>query len=609
MRKFIKLYGYFCILLSVLLFFSCSKSPELYLSEIEALAENDVFEMLEKTKSKPWNGEDFVDGVQGGTWYDSITSDPKTFNQLIANRDGSSYAIVGFTTDYLIGYNPLTREWEANIANYKILQNEDGSMIVRFTMRDDAYWTYQNSDKKIPVTSDDFVFWYNEIEGDDESGLSSYATQFMEMPDGSLKHVDVVALDDKNFEFRFPTTIADPLLRTNRRICPSFIYRPAKEKGGMDGVKKLFGINCDPKTIPSCGRFYITEYIPSRRLVYTRNPYYWDKDKNGISIPYYDQMIVQIVGDQNTNYLLFKQGLTESYSLNASQLSEVVDGQGSDYTVFRSEGSMGAAFWTFNQNPKNKESPFYEWFCKKEFRQAMSCLLNRERIINQTYRGLASSTEFFFPPTNPFYNKDITLKYLFNPKKAEKLLTAAGFIKKDGIFYDWENRRVEFDLSITPGTATVSDIAQIISDEAEKIGIKINIRQVDFQKMVEDITSEFNWQSLIIGLGINNFPTQGSNTWPSYGDMHIWYPKQPSPATEWEARIDELYKKGSCTIERAEAEKIWDEYQSIILEQCPIIYLCRPKAFVAIRNKWDFSNFYYDNINGAEATHIFIRAE
>jgi peptide/nickel transport system substrate-binding protein len=113
----------------------------------------------------------------------------------------------------------------------------------------------------------------------------------------------------------------------------------------------------------------------------------------------------------------------------------------------------------------------------------------------------------------------------------------------------------------------------------------------------------------MIGLGNNLFPTQGSNVWPSNGNLHLWHPLQEKPFTEWEARIDHLYNEGSYTIDREKAKAYWDEYQNLILEQCPIIYLMRSRSFWALQNRWDFSNVYFDNMNSAEISHIYLRNE
>ena len=86
----------------------------------------------------------------------------------------------------------------------------------------------------------------------------------------------------------------------------------------------------------------------------------------------------------------------------------------------------------------------------------------------------------------------------------------------------------------------------------------------------------------------------------------MWYPLQKEPATEWEARIDYLYNEGSFTIDTEKAQKIWDEYQRIMLEQCPVIYLISPRTFFAIRNKWNQTNFYFDSLHGSMTERIWL---
>jgi peptide/nickel transport system substrate-binding protein len=305
---------------------------------------------------------------------------------------------------------------------------------------------------------------------------------------------------------------------------------------------------------------------------------------------------------------VFKEGRLEGYSSRPEDLNELIEKQNTGYTVFNAEGSIGALMWSFNQNPLAKDTPQYEWFTRKEFRQAMSCLLNRDRIIAQVYRGLAEPKLDFFPAINPYYNPDITLQYLYDTRRAVELLGSIG-IKQDrqGIMRDGKGRQIEYDLSISSDVTVIADMASIIRDEMEKVGIKVNIRTTDFQKLVEQLSFSYDWQSVIIGLGVAAFPSQGSNVWPSTGNLHLWHPLQEKPATEWEARIDYLYNEGKYTINREKAWEIWNEYQRILLEQCPVIYLLRQRSFYALRNRWDFTNFYYDNLNGAETRQVFLK--
>jgi peptide/nickel transport system substrate-binding protein len=357
------------------------------------------------------------------------------------------------------------------------------------------------------------------------------------------------------------------------------------------------------------GKWFLTEYTAGQRLVFRRNADYWDKDEAGVSIPYYEEEIVRIIPDENTQLLLFKEGETESYGLRPEDLDELINKDNPDYTVFNAEGSLGAAFWTFNQNSKFAGTPKYRWFTQREFRQAMSCLLNRDRIITQVYRGLAEPKLDFFPEPSPFYNPAITNQYTYDPARALRLLEPAGFKQdKSGILRDRDGNRVEFDLTIRSESTINTDIASIIMAELSEVGIKVNIRTIDFQKMVEQIFSTFEWDSMLMALsGSNIFPSQGSNVWPSSGNLHMWYPQQERPATDWEARIDYLYNEGSYTIDAEKARGYWDEYQRIILEELPLISLVRPRSFFALRNRWDMTNVYYDNLNSVETNYIFLK--
>jgi peptide/nickel transport system substrate-binding protein len=590
--------------------FSLGRGEEYSEDEIAAMGRQGLEEILAKTTNKPWRGEEFVSGRVGGSWNSSMTNEPKSFNLLVAERDAETSGIVDSMHDYLVEYDVVRREWKARCAVPEVVVHEDtGTMDVIYTLRENLYWSfYGNVRSPVPVTSDDVIFWYNEIEGDEAFQSSLYNGHFITMEDGSEEQITISKIDDRRFVFRFPRLEAEPLLATNRNFGPAFIYREAKERGGVQGVLDLFNVATDPKTIPSMGEWFLTEYQPGQRLVFKRNPNYWNRDSAGQSIPYREENIVQILPDQNTQFLVFKEGGLEAYSSRPEDLNELIEKQNSGYTVFNAEGSISAMLWSFNQNPKNRDAPYYDWFTRKEFRQAMSCLLNRDRIIAQVYRGLADSKLDFFPRPNPYYNENIKLQYLYDTRQALRLLGSIG-IKRDlrGTMRDDRGRPIEFDLSISSDVTVTSDTASIIRDELEKVGIKVNIRPTDFQKLVEQISATYDWQSVIIGLGSNFFPSQGINVWPSTGNLHLWYPLQREPATDWEARIDYLYNEGRYTVDREKARVIWDEYQRILLEQCPVIYLLRPRSFVALRNRWDFTNFYYDNLNGAETSHIFLR--
>jgi len=586
----------------------CARTEEVSREEFEKLYLTGKSEILSKTVSKPWKGEEYLPGKLGGTWYASITEDPKSFNLLVSERDSVTATLVEYMCDPLLDYDYARRAFKPNCATGKISVNaKDGSMDVEYTLRDDLYWSFLDG-RRVKVTSDDVVFWYDEIQGDPAFSSSAYNGQFVRLDDGTEARVTIRKIDDLRFSFHFPTVQSEPFLATNMVFGPRFAYEKAKREGGVQGVLGLYGVDTKPADIPSMGMWRLKEYSQGQRLVYARNQDYWKKDLAAISIPYFEQKVIQIVPDRNTQLLLFKQGKIDSFTITSENLDDLVNKKSGDYTVFVNDGSLSSYFWTFNQNPKHSAEPNYNWFTKKEFRQAMSCLVNRDRMIEQVYRGLGVPALTLFSEPNPFYNPKITNKYLFDRDRALSLLESIGMRRDaEGTMRDSSGNEVKFDLVTYSDSVEMSDTAMILSDECKKIGITLNVRTLDFQKVVEELTSTYNWESMLILFGGNIWPSGGSNVWPSSGNLHMWNPLQKKPATEWEARVDVLYGEGQKTVDKAKAWKIWDEYQELILEQCPIIYTVRPYGFSAISNRMDLSNVYFDNIGGLATDHAWVR--
>jgi peptide/nickel transport system substrate-binding protein len=585
----------------------CMRGPELSRSEAQALRSRAHDEVLARTVKRPGGGP-LQPGRVGGTWLTSITNDPKTFNTLTA-RDSDTRGVIDALFDYLADYDPYTREFKPNLASFQIQADQAaGRLSVIYTLRDDLYWTTPGESLKqgVKVTSDDVVFWYDEVEGDRAAQQPGYAGQFVEMPDGSRRRIEIEKLDSRRFAFRFPRIVSNPVLQTNMEFGPRYLYEPAKKAKGVQGMLDLFSVDSDPKKIPSIGRFHIVEYTPGQRVVLKRNPNYWKKDANGTGYPYLATVIVRIVPDKNTEYLLFKQGNRDSYDVRPEELKELLDAKSPDYTVYDGGESLGSAFFTFNQNPAHLDPVRYRWFSQTRFRQAMSSLLNRQRIVAQVYRGLAAPALHFFARPNPFYDESIRLEYTYDPARARKLLADIG-IRPDahGRMVDPQGNAIEFEISVAAENNVAIDVANIFADELAQVGITARVRPIDFQKLVEMLVSTYDWQCVSVSLGSNYWPDGGSNVWQSSGNFHVWRPLQDKPATEWEARVDALYNEGRFTLDRERQKRIYDEYQRLLLEQLPVIYVVHPLQFAAVRNKWD--NVFYDTLEGLDTTYVFLK--
>ena len=579
------------------------------LSEGEAMSQREQAraEILAKTVSRP-GGQEWELGAVGGTWLSSVTNDPKTFNTMTA-RDADTRAVVDVLFDYLADYDPYRREFVPNLASFEVeVDAEADSLTVIYTLRDDLYWTtLADPAARVPVTADDVIFWYDEIEGDQDLQQPGYAGQFIELADGSEARVEATRIDERTVAFHFPRIVANPILSTNMDFGPRYLYEPAKREGGVEAVLNLFSIDTDPATIPSVGPYHIAEYEPGVRVVVVRNPNYWKKDAAGVTLPYVERVIYQIVPDRNTELLLFKEGNKDAYSLRPEDLDELLNVEDPDFTVYQGGASLGAAFVAFNQNPDTMDELVHSWFSQTRFRQAMSSLLNRDRIASQVYRGLAEPALHFFARANPYFDESIRQQFSYDQERARALLAEIGIRPNaEGLMEDAAGNHIEFNIHVGAENNVGIDVMSIFADELKAAGITGNLRPIDFQKLVEMLTSTYDWHVATASLGANYWPEGGSNVWQSKGNFHLWHPLQEEPATEWEARVDHLYNEGRFTIDRERAKAIYDEYQRLLLDQAPLTYLVHPLAFLAVRDKW--GNVFYDTLGGLDSDYLYLRA-
>jgi peptide/nickel transport system substrate-binding protein len=77
-------------------------------------------------------------------------------------------------------------------------------------------------------------------------------------------------------------------------------------------------------------------------------------------------------------------------------------------------------------------------------------------------------------------------------------------------------------------------------------------------------------------------PARNLDFWLSSGGFHFWNPGQPAPATEWEARIDDLMQRQATTMDTGERRQLFAEVQRILADHLPILYFAAPEVTYAV---------------------------
>ena len=101
--------------------------------------------------------------------------------------------------------------------------------------------------------------------------------------------------------------------------------------------------------------------------------------------------------------------------------------------------------------------------------------------------------------------------------------------------------------------------------------------------MLERIGKTLEYEAALLGFAnIELDPLEERNVWLSSGAQHAWWPSQKSPATPWEARIDDLELRQAAEGSREARKKAADEIQRLVVAEEPIIYLVNPDYLCAI---------------------------
>jgi peptide/nickel transport system substrate-binding protein len=149
---------------------------------------------------------------------------------------------------------------------------------------------------------------------------------------------------------------------------------------------------------------------------------------------------------------------------------------------------------------------------------------------------------------------------------------------------DSEGHPLEFDLTTNTGVNVRDEMCAILKQDLTELGIKVNYRPLEFTTLVEKLDSNFDWDCVLMGFSGGPEPNGGANVWASSGQLHLWNPGEPKPATPWEAEIDKLLDEGTREMDPMKRRPYYWRMQEIIHDQLPVIETVRQQRYVAYRD-------------------------
>lgn len=528
---------------------------------------------------------------QGGTLIRSIIgSNPKTFNPWTAtdteSREMSGHMFRGLTSiDYYSGEVIPDMAAEVTAA--------PDNLTYTIRLRKGLKW----SDGK-PITAEDVAFTWNTIIA---KGYGNSSFRDIVSIDGKPPVVTVV--DELTNKF----VTAKPFVPFTRLLAVPVAPKHVMEKiiRSKDGRKKfdnLWSQDVDPHSLVTSGPFVLERYVPGERVEFKRSTGFYMIDPGGQRLPKLDRLIYTFVSDVTVNRMKFEQkdiDITQIRPRDAVKFLK--EQQKGNFKLYNLGQAYGSYFLTFNLNrrldPATQKSyvdPIKsKWFNDTNFRQAINHALNREQMVANYFKGIGFSAFWSLPPASPFFNKDLP-EFKQDLAYAINLLSQAGFKKQeDGYLYDSDGNKVEFDILATAGGTMNEAIAGMVTDDLKKLGIKVNYQQLEFNALVDRVNNKLDWQAMLFGLSGDPLePNDTGNVFRSDGRLHLFDQRLPNnagiisvnDARPWEKRLDEIFNQGVSEFDKEKRRALYNEFQKIIYDECPLIYLVNPMVIIAARN-------------------------
>jgi peptide/nickel transport system substrate-binding protein len=523
-----------------------------------------------------------VPGKYGGTLTAATISDPKSLNLWVA-AETSTTGVVGPLFEPLNRLNDYTLKYESRLAD--LPQISPDGLVYTYRLKDGLKW----SDGQ-PIDADDVLFTLNVIfDPKIDTNMRESMRVDVTKPDGTVSREPFKyrKIDARTVEFRLPAKYAPAQSIFSFPIAPRHKLEAAYKAGKFNST---WGVNTPVSELVSDGPFMLAEYVPGQRVVFKRNPYFWKKSAEGKPLPYLDQMVILIVPDLNTGFLKFQSGETDVLSVPPPNYPAVKKGEANgDYRVINAGPTWGIQYLSFNQNPGAKlDKNLLSLFQDVRFRQAVSCAVDRRRIVDDVFLGLAQP---LYGPVSPadknFYNPNLP-KFDYNLDKSKALLKEIGLKDSDGDGYlEYRGKEVQFNILTVAGNELAISVATILTDDLKKVGLHALFTPVQFNDLVRRLDAKpYDWEAHLLGFTGGPEPNDGSNIWRSSGNLHLWNPYQKTPATAWEARIDRLFRQGAEETDPAKRKAIYDQWQNIMGEEQPLIFTAVGDVVIAIRKRF-----------------------
>ncbi|MCS6790302.1 MAG: ABC transporter substrate-binding protein [Bacteroidia bacterium] len=345
----------------------------------------------------------------------------------------------------------------------------------------------------------------------------------------------------------------------------------------------------EPEHIVGCGPYLLEEWVTGQQIVLRRKNNWWADTLKGLSYEAYpDKIIYRIINDPNTAITALKaQKIDVMSGIPAKDFVELRRNS-SFQAHFRLESppSFAYSYIGLNMRPQGRPPVFTD----VRVRRALAHLVDVEMLIRKLSYGLAQRiTGPIYPMQKGSYN-DTLPPIPYDPIKAAQLLDEAGWKDTDGDGVrekEIEGKRIPlaFDIMVNAGNEVRMQMAQILKQEAERVGMKVNIVSLEWSVYLERIKKhDFD---VYIGAWVGSHNPQDlkqiwhTSSWAEGGSNYVGF---------GDATTDAIIDKVREELDKDRRDSLYRLFHWVVYQQQPYIFLTSPLERMAIHRR--FRNAY-----------------
>jgi len=318
------------------------------------------------------------------------------------------------------------------------------------------------------------------------------------------------------------------------------------------------------KVAVGTGPFKLAEYVPNTRTRLEKNADYFIPGR-----PYLDGVIYQPIPDDTARSTAVRTGAVDmiEYAPPKDLAALKADGK----LVITGEGNNNVRYLAFNLKVKP--------FDNQKVRQAIAWAIDRQQVMDAAVNGAGTQLTAgpylpsFWPGLQqPVYKQDLA--------RAKQLLTEAGY--PNGFTAKLKN---------TPTYSFLGNAGIVVQEQLKAIGINFEIVSLEWSVFLKDYLGK-DFEAVVSGYSAfadphtqldGGYVTGRQNNFMSYSNP----------------KFDELVAKAAASSDQAERAKLYQDAQTILLDDSPMVFLYAANEYEAMQS---YAKGYVHYINGSHVS-------